>query len=431
MLKLLVVDDEKYDRESIIEMISTEFKDKFELYEARNGREAIEISDRLRPDIIIMDIRMPGINGLKAIQEIRKFLPGVYFIILTAYDYFDFAVEAVNNNVKEYILKPFSRSDIVEKILKAMNYVHLEKRKRIDDIENQEKLYNLMPVIENELSFAIINNSLRAIDFNTYVKYLDFEFKNTCSMVVQIKFQDWDEEVASECKRLQIGDYIKEFISRKYKNIASFRFTKDLVYFIHIKGLEDEEDIKLCTINLATDIRREVKRIYNISIRIGIGNCYNDLEHLHKSYKEACKVLSYDQEKNNIIHIKESNEYVKDNNPTEKQGIFEGEKVALFKSVEQYIKDNIKEELDLEKTASRFNLSIYYFSRTFKEILGYNFSDYVNIIRINKAKHILKNESMSIKEACYTVGYSDPNYFSKVFKKYEGISPTEYKLRMM
>lgn len=49
------------------------------------------------------------------------------------------------------------------------------------------------------------------------------------------------------------------------------------------------------------------------------------------------------------------------------------------------------------------------------------------MLRIKKAKELLKNDSMSIKEVGYSVGYSDPNYFSKVFKKYEGISPTEYK----
>jgi two-component system response regulator YesN len=104
-----------------------------------------------------------------------------------------------------------------------------------------------------------------------------------------------------------------------------------------------------------------------------------------------------------------------------------GEKFVLFKAVEQYITDNLKEDINLKDTATKFNLSPYYFSRTFKKVFGYNFSDYLNLIRINKAKKLLKDDSLSIKEICYLVGYSDPNYFSKVFKKYEGVTPTEYR----
>jgi two-component system response regulator YesN len=85
------------------------------------------------------------------------------------------------------------------------------------------------------------------------------------------------------------------------------------------------------------------------------------------------------------------------------------------------------EELDLDTIAAKFNLSCYYFSRTFKEVVGCNFSDYINIVRIKKAKEMLKDNSKSIKEVCFSVGYNDPNYFSKVFKKYEGQSPTEFR----
>ena len=120
MLKFLIADDEKYVRDSLRDIIKSAFKEKekeqFEISEARNGREAIEIAERLRPDIIIIDIKMPGIDGLKAVQEIRNFLPYAYFIILTAYDYFDFAVEAVRNNVRDYILKLFDRVELREKL---------------------------------------------------------------------------------------------------------------------------------------------------------------------------------------------------------------------------------------------------------------------------------------------------------------------------
>jgi two-component system, response regulator YesN len=430
MLKLLIADDEKYDRDSIADMLHTEFMGQLEISEARNGREAIEISERIRPEIIIMDIKMPGINGLKAIQEIKKFLPNAYFIILTAYDYFDFAVEAVKNNVKEYILKPFSRNELIEKIKDGINFVNNEKEKRRSEIENQEKLYNLIPVLENELSYSIINDSVLSIDYETYMRYLDLDFQNACAMVVQLRAED-DEDIPEHLRegvKFRVGEYIKEYIKRRYKAIGSYRFTKELVYFIQVKTFEDIDETRLSTVNLAVDIRREIKRLFNVSVRIGIGRCYKGLRQIRKSYEEACRSLEHKADSLNIIHFQDININFRDKDLlNEKPHNADKGKIALFKSVEQYITDNIHEDIDLENTAGRFNLSAYYFSRTFKEVLGYNFSDYINMVRIKRAKELLKADVLSIKEVCYTVGYSDPNYFSKVFKKYEGITPTEFK----
>ena len=101
MLKILIADDEKYERDSIVSLLEENFKDRLTITQAKNGREAIEISEQIRPEIVIMDIKMPGINGIKAIEEIRKSAANTYFIMLTAYDYFDFAIEAVKLNVKD------------------------------------------------------------------------------------------------------------------------------------------------------------------------------------------------------------------------------------------------------------------------------------------------------------------------------------------
>ncbi|SKA88986.1 two-component system, response regulator YesN [Clostridium sp. USBA 49] len=424
MLKILIADDEKYDREAIINILNTEFKNQLEISEAKNGREAIEISEKVRPDIIIMDIKMPGINGIKAIQEIRKFIPNTYIIILTAYDYFDFAVEAVKNNVKEYILKPFSKEEIIEKIKYAVDFVKLEREKRKNEIENQEKLYNLMPVLENELSYSIINNSLDTIDYETYLRYLNIDLKKACSMVVKFK-----EDVSCEQTKVSIGEFIKEYINRRYKAIGSYRFTNNLIYFIQIKNEMDEYEARFNTVNIAAEIRKEVKRMFNFSIKIGIGRCYEGVKLIHKSYEEACNCLDYIKGDINIVHYEDIKNSIEKGLYGEKAQYIDKEKFVLFKNVEQYIKDNLKEELDLEKTAAKFNLSSYYFSRSFKEVIGINFSDYINMERIKKAKELLKNDNMSIKEVGYKVGYNDPNYFSKVFKKYEGISPKEFKLK--
>ena len=88
---------------------------------------------------------------------------------------------------------------------------------------------------------------------------------------------------------------------------------------------------------------------------------------------------------------------------------------------------NFAKDLSLADVSRIVNISPYYFSKLFKEDTGENFIEYLTAIRINKAKELLDASEYSMKEICAMVGYSDPNYFSRTFKKNVGVTPTEYK----
>jgi len=443
MMKILLAEDEKYDREIVKHIIYENFSDELQIFEAKNGREAIELSESIRPDIVIMDIKMPGIDGIQALKEISASLPNLYSIILTAYDYFDFAKEAVKINVKEYLLKPFAKEEIIEKVSIGIQFVKKEQNKRRSEIEDKEKIYTLLPVLENQLSDLIINDKLIGVDYGMYLRCLNMNFINSYAMVISIKdkydYTDISRNEKDQIK-IRIGDYIKEYINRKYKCIGNYMFYEELTYFIQIEN-EDTEDFKNLEIDIAFNLRREIKKRFNVSIRAGLGEIYNSVEHIVESYRQATKCLVYNSDNVNIIHINDINENmledkfvkhnyagsilidVKENKIKNVNKI----KLKLFEDVKNFIKENIKTELELEKVASNFGLSVYYFSRTFKEVTGTNFSDYINKCRINIAKELLSNGEMNVKEVCYRVGYNDPNYFSKVFKKYEGVSPVNYR----
>ena len=416
MLKILIADDEKYERDSIVSLLEENFKDRLTITQAKNGREAIEISEQIRPEIVIMDIKMPGINGIKAIEEIRKSAANTYFIMLTAYDYFDFAIEAVKLNVKEYLLKPFVRSEFITKINNAINIVEQQKAKRKKDIEKEEKINNLIGVLENELSYSIINNNMDNIDLNMYMDYLNIDFNNAFSINIKIL----ETSISSSLKK-KIGEYISEYLKFRYKAIGTYRFIENIVYFIQIDNNNDKDEEVLKNINIAKDVKREIERHFNVFVKIGLGNCYNGINLMNRSYEEATNAVNFSNQ-DDIIHISNIDSFTKYKD-------FDNDKTKLFNKVKSYITDNLKEDLNLESIAHNFNLSPYYFSRTFKEVMGCNLTDYINTIRIKKAKELLIENKMSIKEIGYTVGYSDPNYFSKVFKKYEGYSPKEYKVK--
>ena len=101
----------------------------------------------------------------------------------------------------------------------------------------------------------------------------------------------------------------------------------------------------------------------------------------------------------------------------------------IIKTAKDYIDAHFDKDISLDDVSKVVNISPYYFSKIFKEESGLNFIEYLTNIRIEKAKNLLENSNLSVKEICISCGYSDPNYFSRSFKKNVGVTPTEYKDR--
>ncbi|MBQ7657641.1 MAG: helix-turn-helix domain-containing protein, partial [Butyrivibrio sp.] len=99
----------------------------------------------------------------------------------------------------------------------------------------------------------------------------------------------------------------------------------------------------------------------------------------------------------------------------------------IIRTAKKYIEDHFDKDISLDDVSRVVNISPYYFSKVFKEASGLNFIEYLTNIRIEKAKNLLENSNLSIKEICVSCGYTDPNYFSRSFKKNVGVTPTEYK----
>jgi len=104
---------------------------------------------------------------------------------------------------------------------------------------------------------------------------------------------------------------------------------------------------------------------------------------------------------------------------------------GVIAKAKAYIEDNYSKDISLDDVSRTVDISPYYFSKLFKEETGENFIEYLTNIRIEKAKKLLQNRDISIKNICADSGYSDPNYFSRIFKKQVGLTPTEYRERVV
>ncbi len=102
---------------------------------------------------------------------------------------------------------------------------------------------------------------------------------------------------------------------------------------------------------------------------------------------------------------------------------------ALLSLAIDYLERNYQRNISLEDTAERIQISPFYLSKLFKKSVGENFVNYLTAVRIRKAKEFLTDPHYTIKDVCYQVGYKDPNYFARVFKKTCGITPSQYQTR--
>lgn len=121
MLKMMIVDDEAYSREITAELVERHFRGQFQIRLAENGRKAVDISSVWSPDIVLMDIEMPGINGIESARKILETHPVCKVIFITAYSVFHYAQEAVKLGACDYILKPVNEEELTRSIRLAVS----------------------------------------------------------------------------------------------------------------------------------------------------------------------------------------------------------------------------------------------------------------------------------------------------------------------
>jgi len=349
MYKILLVDDESLEREALKIMLE-QFKDQVTIVgEAGNGREAIELDEKLDPDIIFMDIKMPGIDGIKASEIIKIKNENKIIIVLTAYDDFHLIRKALTLGVNDYILKPVKSDNLLKALTVQINNLKINKNK----IKEKELLLMDKIICEEENEARTLLNSI----IESYI-------------------------IASNENIDYFRQKIQLLIERMIKVASKFRFRhnkwiNEEEYFHKLKSLEDIESIsayihEALTLILGTMIES------NIEIK-----------------------------ENNIKKLNHSN--------------------RVLEPALKYIKENYREEMFLEKVASISNVSPYYFSKLFKKEMGMNFVAYVTKYKIEKAKEMLKNTDIQIVDIAAELGYYECGYFTKIFKKIEGITPTNYR----
>lgn len=293
MIKMFIADDEQIVVEGIRDSINWAEYGVEVCGTASNGLDALKQSIILMPDIIISDIKMPGLNGLEFVKELKTRIPKSLIILISAYQKFEYAKEAIKLGVLSYITKPFKKNQILEEVLKACDVIKEEEHK----LELNSKFEQELPTLRSYfLNSIILGDDIQLEEYEENVeKYrLDLSKRNVRVLVIRPELPEEtlperSKSIKDICGSIQLS--ILKNLPNELKITTFFSPGNDVVV---IYGAEDINILDFSEIN--NGLKKVKANIYDklgILISIGIGRLYFDYKNIYLSYKEAMSALNY------------------------------------------------------------------------------------------------------------------------------------------
>jgi len=294
MYKILLADDEGIVIDSLKYIIEKEFKDLCEIQTAKTGRMVIELAESFRPDIAVMDIQMPGINGIEAMREIRRTNSNVIFIVMSAYDKFDYATEAIKLGVLEYITKPMDRRKMVDVLERAMKLVSEAREQRTNDLIVREKLEAVIPVLESGLIYNLLFREHFVKDIDNYKTMLEIP-ENFSYMMVLVSGDDQEgnymtNAMGSSVRMVKLYQDIRLMVKEAFRCCLGTVMSNKIAVLVPCEGSKIELNERSELIEKCRELARNLWKKTDIRFRIGIGKIglFTDMP---QSYNEALNAL--------------------------------------------------------------------------------------------------------------------------------------------
>lgn len=438
--------------------------------QAMNGADALrQILDHIHEiDVVITDIQVPMISGLDVIRQVQGYSHKLKYIILSGYSDFNYAKKAIKIGVAEYLLKPV-KEDELRQALEQISRENLKSYLKdgfYAPIKLEEKYYYCCVAIlgayrsnveyENEYTdflteinpdkYWIINGSHaneRYIIFPeeelefckaTLFKMAEAGGNPVTILICQehVRIYDVKKTIGYLCKR--VGRYLilgksqilmeDVFPTNDSQELLVKKLELVKARYSH-SSLEEFKQSLLDWVSLAEKLQITQDAVMH--------NCYDILEHCldgkHSigiiDLLEEIMVFTYDFNtlfKNLYFLCMDAYRDGQENNRalTEMKGCF-------VSDITSYLYDNYMNNISIAKLGCYFHYSGSYISKIFREMKGISILEYLLMIRMNKAKELLKQPGFRVKDVSSMVGYEDSLYFSKVFKKREGMSPLEWQ----
>ncbi|MCM3171819.1 helix-turn-helix domain-containing protein [Paenibacillus sp. MER 99-2] len=538
MYRLLIVDDEEIITDSLYETFSRHMPDQLDVCKAYSAMEALNWMRRTRMDMVLTDIRMPGMSGLELTEEIQTQWPQCRIIFLTGHSDFDYAYRALQMPNVRYLLKTEGYDKVltmVEQVMEEISQSHhmlevLEQSReiqfRLDAFQQEQYVRQLLqdcnsaPISRSEMSemqteltkrnielqadapvhlvlgrfntpldagidlrhvqdsIRIIGSSLlseqstlvtaadhhgdviwllqpkreKSYEHNQFTSYIEGTLELVqaaclASLDMSIAFTlsgracAWSQ-IPRQYERLRllqwmkIGDGVSMVLTDNYEGFAAGA-VKDPVrissridvmsgyletgryqsFYDIFEELVGELMLQEMTMERAMETYYHLAlMLYSTCNRWGLQQGTTDQRSLLQLGDYACikdAVQSLYRTADELVHFKRSTEEERTN--------------LVIQTLGRYIKDNLEKDLSLVRLAELNHFNPSYLSRLFKQEMGINLSEYIDECRIRKAKQLLHNTDLMVREVALQVGYESAHSFTRLFKKLTGMTPQEYR----
>ena len=532
LYRIILVDDEEEVRKGIIRKIDWEALGFQVVGDAENGQDALEKIEQLEPDVVMTDIRMPYMDGLTLTSWIRQKYPSVKVLIFSGFDDFEYAQKAIKLNVTEYILKPVN----VEELTRILNRVRenldqeIEQRRDVDRL--RESYLSSLPILRELFLNDMVRGNMPAENIRQKLEEYKIDIlgaEKWLTAVINVENEASEETgLTLHQEKELIPISVKSLLEDNLKDYCRFMAFNSAVGVTLIAAVDGERK-QTSLIDLLGDICKEIKRILQVTVTIGIGYFSRELEQLPAAYQSAVDALGYREivgtgktiyindlepvsrgklqletrDEADLIAVvkfgtREKIEAAAKNFAARMEGarvhmrqlqvyqmsiinclirlmqqqdlelgamfgtdemygkvIYGNMKPEEFASVitevgcrmneamnrerdktakkvileaKQYILDHYQDpELSVDVMCRQLHMSPAYFSTVFKRETGQTYIAYLTEVRLDKAVELLNTTDDKTYVIAQKVGYQEQNYFSYVFKKRFGISPTKFR----
>lgn len=483
MLKVFVVDDEIWVCELIKKSIKWAELDLEVIGEANDGITAYNMIVEQHPDIVITDIRMPGLDGISLIKKLRESDINCNFIIISGYQNFEYAQNALKLGVEDYILKPVDEEELTDTLIRLRKHF-LSSKEQVQKEENLKKLLtnSIEKLKEQFLLKLLFDNELNPMSLEEVNAEYQFKFKNGYFNVLVFKIDHLDIEKTDRNLGNVVFNKISEIIKRGFESSCYEVFTlqcKSKLICVLNYPQENSVIIENCLKKIFQETKTHVELFHSFNLTVGVGSIESELHFLKQSLDSAldsikCRIIegvekiinisklcyndlkiteivSIEKEKQficmiEVFNINELSQWLKevfatiftinDINPCLVFDIcyeiielyFNTMKRLGFSIEEEYIsRSRVYEDIDECKS---INELLNYLLKLFNESLSFYYDlkqsqscKPVEIAKSYVSKHY--SETINLEDVAKLV-YLNPSYFSDFFKKETGVNFSEY-----
>lgn len=298
MYKVIIVDDESVVREGLRKTIAWN-EHGFELVgDYENGREAWEAIERDKPDLIISDISMPFMDGLELARLVSASYPYMKVIILTGYDQFEYAQQAIRLKVRDFVLKPITAREVRELLDKVRGEMDEETR-RLEDLSRlRSQLHQSLPLLKERFLERMTTLGLGTAEIAERFAYFGLPSIEPPYLVMAADIDDFGEREElvddghdAEFLRFAVFNIFEETLSSRPGTLL-FRAQEEKLMAI-VGGAVDENELYDLAAGMAEEARHHVEKYLKFTVTIGIGRACSSLERLPDSCRSALAALDY------------------------------------------------------------------------------------------------------------------------------------------